>query len=604
LRIIAIMRLKRRILALPVAVFVLATVFTGATSLAAPKTEGRIFLLMVWDGLRPDLVNARDTPSLFALQREGVLFANHHAVFPTVTMVDAAALATGGEPDHAGIFGDWMYLLPALGTDAASAMPALGGMLNSPLDLENSNHLAALNEGGFSGYLLGVEGVAQQIIRNGGYVAIVGKKGPTFLFDDEADRRIANSSNYLFVTDDLARPELSAAIAARKPPMRLGDLNSISDRDQWFTSLVISQALPAARALTLDGHPALIIFWQHNPDLVQHIAGLGTQPALNALHQSDSNLSAIRAAIARLGIAHRTDLTVVSDHGSATIRMSVSLADLLVSAGIKKSSGSTDIVVASNGGFDLVYLSPAAYESEEAERAALARIVDFAEAQEWCGAIFSKKAARQTSATNRQNRLGWIPGTFAQEMLSLYDARRSPDLIISFREVPQLDNRGLTGPDNPAFIVGSSGQVVRKNASFPLIRPLAGVVYSDIHSLSTGQGMHGAAGVHELHNFCAASGPDFRRHFIDSAPSGNADVAPTIRKIFDLNAPAGSMGRVLQEALNRVERRIGSSQQETLTSYLVLQGQEVITRLNLTHFEGRDYLDDSSVTRTSLNGSP
>jgi len=284
--------------------------------------------------------------------------------------------------------------------------------------------------------------------------------------------------------------------------------------------------------------------------------------------------------------------------------MSVSLSDLLVNAGIKKSSNSTDIVVAHNGGEDLVYLSSAAYESEEDRRATLARIVDFAEAQEWCGPIFSKKAASGGVATNRQNRIGWIPGTFAQEMLGLYNSRRSPDLIISYRELPDLDNHGLTGPSNPAFIIGANGQAARKNGSLPLIRPIDGVVYSDGHSLSTGQGMHGAAGTREVHNFCAATGPDFRRHFIDSAPSGNADVAPTIRKIFNLNTPAGAAGRVLQEALNRPGREASSPQEQVLTSYLVLQGQEVVTKLYLTHFEGRDYLDDSSVTRTSLNGSP
>ena len=596
---------KRRIFACLTATVMLAAVVVGAaSSLAAPKTDGRIFLMMVWDGLRPDLVAPRDTPNLFALEREGVLFAHQHAVFPTVTMVDAAVLATGGEPDHTGIFGDWMYLLPELGADTAKTLPKLGTLLNSPLNLENSNYLAALNGGSFNGHLLGIEGVAQQILQEGGYVAIVGKQGPTFLFDDEADRRVAYPSNYLFAADDLTRPESLAAAIAHKPSMRFGDLNSIADRDQWFTGLVISQALPAARAAVLKGHSALIVFWQHNPDLAQHIAGLGTQPALNALHQCDTNLASIREAIARLGIVHRTDLMVVSDHGFATIRMSVSLSDLLVSAGIKKSSNSTDIVVASNGGADLVYLSPAAYRSVEDRRATLARIVDFAEAQEWCGAIFSKKAAPEGTAANRQNRIGWIPGTFAQEMLGLYNLRRSPDLIISFRELPDLDNRGLTGPSNPAFIVGANGQAARSNGSFPLLQPIAGVVYSDSHSLSTGQGMHGAAGMREVHNFCAATGPDFRRHFVDSAPSGNADVAPTIRKIFNLNTPAEAAGRVLQEALNRAEHGAGSPQQQILTSYLVLQGQEVVTKLRLTHFEGRDYLDDSSVTRTSLNGSP
>ena len=601
------MKLNRRIFAYSAAVlWLFAAILTrAANGRLPPRTEGRIFLMMVWDGLRPDLVNARDTPNLFALEREGVSFEHHHAIFPTITMVNAAALATGSEPGNAGIFDDWMYFRPALGGEAEGAGSKLGSLLDAPIGLEDSTHLAALNgAGGFDGYLVGVEGVAQQIIRRGGYVAIIGKQGPTFLFDDEADRRPANRSGYLFVADDLARPELSATADPVKSPMQPGDLNSIADRDKWFTRVVTSRALPAARAASIKGRPALIVFWQHNPDLVEHIAGLGTQPALNALHQCDSNLGGIRAALTRLGIAHRADLMVVSDHGFATIRMSISLADLLVSAGIKKSPSSTDIVVAHNGGNDLIYLSPAAYVSEEAQRARLARIVDFAEAQEWCGAIFSKKPAPQGSTTNRQNRLGWIPGTFAQDALGLYSAHRSPDLIISFREIPDLDNRGLTGPANPAFVIGSPGQTVRKNASFPLVRPIAGAVYSDSQSLSTGQGMHGAAGAHELTAFCAANGPDFRHHFVDPSPSGNTDIAPTVRRIFNLSTPAGATGRVLREALNSAERVSSSSQQQVLTSYLVLQGQEVVTKLRLTQYDGHDYLDDSSVTRAPLNGSP
>ena len=577
----------------------LTALFISRVSWAGSKSDSRIFLLMVWDGLRPDLVTAHDTPNLFAMEREGVLFANQHAVFPTITMVNAATLATGGRPEQTGIFGDSMYLLPALGKSPTNDSK----LLNAPVSLENSNSLATINAD-FNGYLLGVEAVAQQIIRDGGYVAIVGKQGPTFLFDDEANRRTANPSSYLFVSDDLARPQLSDRTAAGMPPMRFGDLHSIADRDQWFAELVSAQALPAARIASLRGHPSLIIFWQHNPDLVQHIAGLGTQPALNALHECDANLARIRSAIAKLGIGHRTDLMVVSDHGFATIRMSVSLSDLLVSAGIKKSPSSTDIVVARNGGEDLVYLSRTSFGSEEARRAMLARIVDFAEAQEWCGPIFSKKSAEQSSEANRHNRLGWIPGTFAQEMLGLYDPRRSPDLIVSFREISDLDNRELTGPANPAFVVGSTGQVARKNASFPLVRPIAGVMYSDSRVLSTGQGMHGALGTREVHNFCAVAGPDFRRHFVDSAPSGNADVAPTIRKIFDLRVPAGSSGRVLRESMMRAEHVSDRGEEEILTSYLVLQGQEVLTKLRLTRFEGQDYLDDSSVTHNPLNGSP
>ena len=46
-------------------------------------------------GCRPDAITAGDTPTLHRLRVEGVDFANSHAVFPTVTRVNAATLATG-----------------------------------------------------------------------------------------------------------------------------------------------------------------------------------------------------------------------------------------------------------------------------------------------------------------------------------------------------------------------------------------------------------------------------------------------------------------------------------------------------------------------------
>src|ERR1700730_17614566 len=105
------MKLKSRILVSPAVAFLLVAVIAdAANNWAAPKAGGRIFLMMVWDGLRPDLVDPRDTPNLFALEREGVQFAHQHAVFPTLTMVDAAVMATGGEPGRAAILGDSMYL--------------------------------------------------------------------------------------------------------------------------------------------------------------------------------------------------------------------------------------------------------------------------------------------------------------------------------------------------------------------------------------------------------------------------------------------------------------------------------------------------------------
>ena len=52
-------------------------------------------LLMIWDGMRPDLISPKLTPNLAALGAGGVVFEAHHAVLPTGTRVNAATLATG-----------------------------------------------------------------------------------------------------------------------------------------------------------------------------------------------------------------------------------------------------------------------------------------------------------------------------------------------------------------------------------------------------------------------------------------------------------------------------------------------------------------------------
>ena len=73
-------------------------VFDGAAFCGTPHGSGRIFVLMVWDGLRPDAVTLADTPNLYGLGREGARFDRHHSAYPTLTMVNAAALSTGADP--------------------------------------------------------------------------------------------------------------------------------------------------------------------------------------------------------------------------------------------------------------------------------------------------------------------------------------------------------------------------------------------------------------------------------------------------------------------------------------------------------------------------
>jgi arylsulfatase A-like enzyme len=587
-----------------------------AQDAAAHRGRGRIVVLMVWDGLRPDLVTQRDTPNLFRMAREGVRFDRHHSIFPTLTMVNATALATGAPPGVNGLVGNNFYLEPSPETPKGQLVSAEG-----PKAILNLNGATA-----FKGRLIGLDTIAQEVAREGGYVAVIGKQGPTSVFDnrvatiaDGKDVVREPHKDYLFASEDFVATSSSDKITV-PPESKTAVVDE--QRDLYFARLAVEDALPEAKRAADAGRPALVVFWQHNPDLTQHIAGLGTAPAMEALSLCDNNLMRVRDAIDALGIADRTDVIVVSDHGFATIKFRIVLSEMLVAAGLKQSKDSTDVVVVPNGGADLIYLSPTEFATPESKQAVLQKIVNFAEAQEWCGPIFSRdpaEASDESEPAHRGHRrsapkpyLGWIDGTFSQRVVGLYNAARSPDLVISFREEPDADNKALTGPTNPAFLIGQIGQVSTPNKSADLIHPVRGVVYADTGTsptFTTGMGMHGAAGEREIHNFCAATGPDFRRGFVDLNPTANTDVTPTITQILGTETnigPGGVVptGRAMSEALADSRHSAGGAHTQTMTANLMLPGVEAVTTLHVTWIGDEPYLDNSTVVHKPLGSSP
>src|SRR5208337_4053529 len=110
---------RRRFEILAILLVFVAAPTRAQDSTAAHRGSGRIVVLMVWDGLRPDFVTQRDTPNLFRMVREGVRFDKHHSIFPTLTMVNATALATGAPPGVNGLEGNVFYLGPSSDTPAS-----------------------------------------------------------------------------------------------------------------------------------------------------------------------------------------------------------------------------------------------------------------------------------------------------------------------------------------------------------------------------------------------------------------------------------------------------------------------------------------------------
>ena len=66
----------------------------------------------------PRLNRSHRDPNVYRLRQEGVNYLNSHAVFPTVTRVNAAALATGAYPGTNGLVSNSMYV-PAVNPNQA-----------------------------------------------------------------------------------------------------------------------------------------------------------------------------------------------------------------------------------------------------------------------------------------------------------------------------------------------------------------------------------------------------------------------------------------------------------------------------------------------------
>ena len=93
-------------------------------------TQRRV-LIVVFDGLQPAQITRELMPNLAKFAAEGVIFTNHHPVFPTVTRVNASSLVTGCLPGKHGLAGNTFLCRDF---DPHRVIPALEPMLQEISD--------------------------------------------------------------------------------------------------------------------------------------------------------------------------------------------------------------------------------------------------------------------------------------------------------------------------------------------------------------------------------------------------------------------------------------------------------------------------------------
>ncbi|HEX5213059.1 MAG TPA: alkaline phosphatase family protein, partial [Pseudolabrys sp.] len=164
-----------------------------------------------------------------------------------------------------------------------------------------------------------------------------------------------------------------------------------------------------------------------------------------------------------------------------------------------------DVVVASNGGSDLVYVPGKSRTLTEKVVAALLR-------QDYVSGLFV------------DDDLGAIPGTLPLSVINLKGSSVTPrpSVVINFRSYAE----GCDRPVMCAVNIADTG-------------------------LQQGQGMHGSFNRADTMNFMAAIGPDFKAGFVSETPVSNADMGKTMAHILGLKIPfkGALMGRVAAEAL-------------------------------------------------------
>ena len=469
-------------------------VCSSAAAIVPAKPERHV-VVVVWDGMRPDFVTEQNTPTLWKLAREGITFRNHHAVYPSATMVNGTAIVTGIYPGKNGIIANHVY------------RPDIDP--HHSIDVELPAVVKKGDEVSGGKYIL-VPTIAELVQHAGGRTVIASAKTVGLLLDRQADVGTAKNCVTLFAGKSLPA-EIIPSITATLGPFPSGHLQ----QDAWTTKAMTD-------CFWKDGVPALSVLWLGEPDLTQHESAPGAPAALAAIKSADENLAAVLSALDQRDARGRTDVFIVSDHGFSTIKRSVDLRRILNDAGFtakieelriakdgNQSAGGIrdktefndqpkpgDIMLAANGGSVLFYVVGH-------DKKLIRRLVEFLQQSDFAGVIFTKEP---------------MEGTFGltQALIQRGDA---PDVVMAFRWTDLQNQFGVTGEIDADW------------------------------QRAAGKGTHATLSRFDMHNTLIAAGPDFKRGQTDDLPTGNVDLVPTILQILGIKVPHQMDGRILSEAV-------------------------------------------------------
>ncbi len=356
-------------------------------------------IIMVFDGLRPDMVTPELAPNLVRFAEGGSRFPISRAVFPTETRVNVASLVTGCHPARHGIVANVFHA-----TDAIPGRPLSTGKA------EDLDALAAAS----GGRMLGVPSLGEILARAGKSLAVVstGTPGNAILLDHEAGAlgQVRWSTHGRPLSSPAARPLFERF--GEPPEAGLPNTPRIDHAMTLFIEHVLGELAPD-----------VALFWSSDPDSTYHYRGIGSPEAKASIQGADAAFGRMLAAV-----GDGTQVVVVSDHGHITGREKMSVTELMRTGDFRAGIGldaDTDIALALSGPVGVTFR----------DKAEGNRLAAWLAEQPWCGLMFS-------DARNEVE--GEIAGTFAMPLANVAHAR-APHMFFTLLDDDELDANGLPG---------------------------------------------------------------------------------------------------------------------------------------------------------------
>ncbi|PLZ02868.1 hypothetical protein CY652_08060 [Burkholderia sp. WAC0059] len=317
--------------------------------------RGRRVVMVCCDALARDWIDPEATPTLHALSNTGLWCAAHRGVFPSVTRVSAASIATGCYPGRHGLHGNRMGL------------PEAGRIVVRDVGRPDFREHMRRATGG----TLRVPTLAERVPGPNGFVAFSNvSPGAAYFLDPE-------HFGYVYHRAGSYGPG-GVAVGA-------GDALDVAQDfagDWAMTQRFCTEVLAVRR-------PAVAILWLAHPDATLHGAPLGSPAHLDALRHADRCVAEVSNAVRELRAAGEDVLLIAgSDHGQETIAGCIDLDAWLGEQGLASLVGSGDVAVAGQGTAALLYATPAG-------RPALERVLDRLREETWVDAVETADVLRE-----------------------------------------------------------------------------------------------------------------------------------------------------------------------------------------------------------------